>query len=178
MKFSLNLASRSYVNRRALYTGYAALAAVLVITLLLNLLTMYGMTQQTSRTQEKIDALKQTGAAQQSTASTFTEKGLTDLQKSISSANDVLERDSFRWTELLDRLERLMPNRVKVRDIAPDHSKKTIALSCEAKDLTALKLFLDKLYSSGYYERVLLSQQALDEKTSNINFTVQLQGAF
>ncbi len=178
MKFSLNLASRSYVNRRALYIGYATLGAVMVAILLLNLLTMFGMYQQTKNTQDKITALNLRTTSHQTGVPAFTEQGFAALQESISAANEVLERDSFRWTELLDRLERLMPKKVRVRDIAPNHEQRTITLSCESLDLAALKLFLDKLYSSGYYESVLLTQQVIDDKTSHLYFTVQLQGAF
>jgi hypothetical protein len=41
-----------------------------------------------------------------------------------------------------------------------------------------MKRFLDRLYRSGHYQRVLLTAQARDDKAALLQFSVELQGAF
>lgn len=178
MKFNLNLASRSYVNRRALYFGYVVVAVLLLAVLVLNLMTLIGLQQQSAQTQQKIDAIEHQMAERNVAVADYSEQKYATLQRSVAAANDILRRDSFRWTELLDRLEGLMPKHVRLQSVSPDIEKQSIALTCEARDLTALKRFLDNLYASGHYQEVYLSQQSVDDKTRMIKFSVQLKGAF
>jgi len=178
MKFTLNLASRSYVNRKVLYVSYGLVGILLLVVLLINLMTLFDLQTSTTDTREKLAELQTNAASQDADMSGYSAQALANLGKSIDAANDVLRRDSFRWTELLDRFETLMPSRVRIRSITPNYTKQTIAIACEAKDLTAMKRFIDKLNQSGYYRQVLLSQQTLDTKTAIIKFDIELIGGF
>jgi len=177
MKFTLNLASHAYVNRKALYLFYGLVGGLLVLILLINLTTMYGLQRARVDTTQKISELQSRAGADSDMAG-YSPRALAELRQSIAVANELLQRDSFRWTELLDRLETLVPSRVRIRSIGPDYKKKSIAISCEAKDLTSMNRFIDKLNQSGFYDSVLLSQQAFNVKTSILSFNLELFGGF
>lgn len=177
MKFALNLASHSYVNRKALYLVYGLVGGLLLLLLLLNLMTMYGLQRTRVDITQKIADL-QFRAGSDADMAGYSPRALAELRQSIVVANELLQRDSFRWTQLLDRLEKLVPTRVRIRSISPDYKKKSVAISCEAKDLAAMNRFIDKLNQSGLYDRVLLSQQAFNVKTSILSFNLELFGGF
>jgi len=178
MKYTLNLSSRSFVNRRALYASYGLVGGLLLVVLLLNLMTMFDLRRQSIDNRDKIATLQSRVASHDADMANYSAQGLVSLRRSIDAANDVLRRDSFRWTQLLDRLETLVPSRVRVTSISPDYKERSIGVSCEARDLSALKSFLDKLNSSGFYRRILLTQQSLDSRTGNFKFDIELQGGF
>jgi len=178
MKFTLNLASRSYVNRKFLYVTYGLVGMLLLVILLINLLTLIDLHTTTVDTRKKLAALQMSAASQDADMAGYSAQALTKLGQSIDAANEVLRRDSFRWTELLDRFENLVPQRVRVRAITPDYKNQSIAIVCEAKDIAAMKQFIDKLNRSGFYRQVLLTQQSLDSKTSLIKFDIELAGGF
>jgi len=178
MKFTLNLASRSYVNRKVLYASYGLIGFLLLVILLINLLTLIAMSNSMVDTREKLAELQANAASQDADMAGYSPHALATLSKSIDAANDVLRRDSFRWTELLDRFESLVPSRVRIRSIAPDYKAQTIGIACEAKDLAAMKRFIDKLNQSGFYRQVLIIQQSIDPKTSIIKFDIELTGGF
>jgi len=178
MKYSLNLSSRSFINRRALYAAYGLIGGLLLVVLVINLMTMLNLRRQSADTRDKVAALQSRVASHDADIANYSAQGWEELRRSIDSANDVLRRDSFRWTQLLDRLETLVSSRVRVTSISPDYKEGIIGISCEARDLAALKGFLDKLNASGFYRRVVLTQQSLDTKTGNLRFDLELQGGF
>ena len=75
-------------------------------------------------------------------------------------------------------MESVVPRDVRILNIDPDHEKRTVKLSGQAKTLQSLKRFIDNLIKSGYFTHVFLEQQASDSKTKFIRFSITLEGAF
>jgi type IV pilus assembly protein PilN len=184
MKLTLNLADRSYINRRALYLLYLGAFAVLALyTIFQGGLAMrlhqHGKQLGTqlvqlekSRAGER-PAVENSPAAQQS------------LRQEVSLANDILAKDSFRWTTLLDRLEEVTQDGITIRSLQPDYRQGSLRLVAAARELPQLSIFLDRLLASGYFTDVyLLEQSAIKIKDQAglerpaINFSLNLKGAF
>ncbi|MBE0502485.1 MAG: PilN domain-containing protein [Desulfuromonadales bacterium] len=179
MKYTLNLATRSYVNRRALYLCYAVLGALLVTFLMLNLLRFFSLQSEisrndASRTKIEGELLSRSGVD----AVGYDETSYKKLITSIQAANAILQQDSFRWTPLLDQLESIVPRAVRIDKISPDHLNKTVKLSGQAKTLQSLKRFIDNLIKSGNYTHVFLEAQSTEQQTGLIRFSITLEGAF
>jgi len=178
MKYSINLASRSYVNKRALYIGYLVCGVVLVAGLFYTLAYYFDLQSQISTTEARLGELKdKILASQGGDAADYNAARYDKVLVQIHLANGILSRDSFRWTKLLDQLEQVVPGNVRIKSISPDHEENTVELTGVAKGLTDLKKLLDNLIMSGLYEEVLLFDQATD-KSGEIGFSIELLGAF
>ena len=179
MKYTLNLATRSYVNRKTLYLGYAVIGALLLVVLLFNTLRIFSLNSDINQTAVKIKAVEANLLARSGvSAAGFDQNTYANLLVTIQAANEILQRDSFHWTNLLDRMESVVPRDVLIVKILPNHKEMEIKLSGQSKNLKSLKRFIDNLIKSGYYDQVFLEQQARIEDTKVIRFNIRLEGAF
>lgn len=184
MKPNLNLASRTYLNRRLLYASYGL--AILVLALLL---TGWGVVLW--QKQQAVTALKQEitgfkremGLAESDAEDGVPAEKLQALKTRVAFANSVLRKDTFRWTELLDRLETVVPDGVGLRDIQPDYRDGSLRIGGLARNLVKLQLFLDNLLASPDFSSVyLMNQTRLDPRAGQgsqaLSFSLVLKGAF
>ncbi len=185
MKPTLNLASRTYLNRRAVYAFYGFISAVLVILLVMNLTFFFRSHAQSSQLKERMAELTSELASLRGTDADFSPAVQTRLREKISFANELIRKDSFHWIALLDRLEEVLPDGVRIREIQPDHKEASLKLSGLARSLKDLRHFLDRLMLSNGFSDVYLLQQARSEnedtlgrKESVISFSIVVKGAF
>ena len=159
MKYSVNLASRSYVNKKALYLGYCLCIFVLLVGLVYNLGYFFELRSQINTTEIRLQELEEKILASQGgDVAGYTAARYEKVLAEIKQANSILDRDSFRWTALLGKLEEVVPGDVKILSIAPDHEKKTIQLSGMSRRLKDMKRFIDNLIASKNYSDVLFFQ--------------------
>ncbi len=182
MKLTLNLASRSYLNRRALRFSYLTISAVLLLLLLFNL---YGYLSAHDRVGLLNDRLADVDRQQQAETGTLAPKMTISEQEQLIAdvefANDILKRDGFQWTLLLDRLEEVVPEQVYIRGIRPNYEEGSFGLSGSARNVAALRAFLDNLSKSPGFSDFYLLQQALQEQQGGgglIGFSIVVKGAF
>ena len=185
MKLSLNLASRSFINRRALYGFYAFLLSLLVLLLVLNLAFYLRSQSQARHLNERLVEFDRELSERQETALDFSPAAYEEMLEEIAFANEILVKDSFRWTALLDRLEEVVPDKVIIRGIQPDYKSGSLNLTGEARRVEDLKRFLDNLIQSSHFSDVYLLQQAREAGKGrngggqgNIGFTLVVRGAF
>lgn len=180
MKLSLNLASRVYVNRRALMSVYAILTVLLVLLLALNLSSLWRSRAETAKISERLAELQRAGARLPEGETGYSAQALDTATKQVSFANTLLERDHFRWTDLLDQLEETTPYGISIRGIQPDYKSGVVKLSGVALSVADLRRFLDRLAVSPHFSRVFLFQQAniKDSKTGDadgVSFSIELK---
>ncbi len=181
MKLTLNLASRSYLNRRALYFGYAIVIAALTCLLMINVFSSLQTLRHEGQVRQHLAGLESEQAQQAAT----TRKELDARQQNrlladVAFANDILSSDSFRWTELLDRLEKVVPDRVRLRQLKPDYKEGSLRIEGDAKTVTDLRVLLDQLILSPDFTDVyLLSQSRQDGAAGQqvIKYSILIRGA-
>lgn len=182
MKLSLNLASRSYVNERALKWGYLLFALLLLLIFLFQLTTYLQSRQLMLGYQANIKSLEQqlSGAVPEH----FTAGQLAVQQQAISRAEALLQKDAFRWTALFDRLETLLPRDVSIRSFSPNYKDDSLILTGVAKKLTDLQQLLNNLHADSFQQVFLQSQGQVEvigsdesKKTAH-QFTIRLEGVF
>jgi type IV pilus assembly protein PilN len=184
MKLSLNLASRSYLNRRALYGIYSILFALLVLLLVFNLASYLRSQSQARQLQERLAEFDRELAGRQETAAAFSPAAYEETLEEITFANEVLIKDSFRWTALLDHLEEVVPDKVIIRGIQPDYKSGSLNLIGAARRVEDLKRFLDNLIQSSHFSDAYLLQQAREGEKGrkggqgDIGFTIAVREAF
>jgi type IV pilus assembly protein PilN len=179
MKYTLNLATRSYVNRRTLYLCYALSGALLVIVLMFNLLQFLSLRSEISQNDANKKMIEAKLLARSGIdAAGYNANSYKALLVNIRYANEILAKDSFRWTRLLDQLESVVPRQVRILKIDPNHEKRTVKLAGHAKTLKAMKRFIDNLIKSEHYTHVFLDQQATVSEPKVIRFSITMEGAF
>ena len=186
MKPSLNLATKTYLNRRLLYAGYGA-----AIILLLGGLAGFGSYFWHYRQNERVIAASLEQLQQQALEARgankvpFSTAAYQQVLQRIAFYNVVLAKDSFRWTHLLGRLEDLVPDGVGLRSIQPDFNNHSLKIGGLARNLEKLQRFLDNLLAAKDFSAVYLLNQARVQGTpqqpglkDELQFSIVLEGAF
>ena len=186
MKPSLNLATRTYLNRSLLYAGYTV-----AVVLLLGGLVGFGNYFWQYRQAEKVVAASLEQMQQQAMGARganevpFSSAAYQQVLQRISFYNEVLAKDSFRWTHLLSRMEELVPDGVGLRSIQPDFHNRSLKIGGLARNLDKLQRFLDNLLAAKDFSAVYLLNQARVQGTpqhpglqDELQFSIVLEGAF
>ncbi|PNU20805.1 hypothetical protein C2E25_05315 [Geothermobacter hydrogeniphilus] len=160
MRPTINLATHGHLNRRALYAGYVCLCAVLLLGLGVQLADWRASARQSRLLQQRIGELEsQLGINADSTP--INDAEFSAQLKEIRFSNQIIARDSYRWSLLLSRLEEVLPAKVRITSIRPQFKDGTILLRGEARKVEDLQEFLDRLQKSAAFRDVLLLDQAL-----------------
>lgn len=176
MKYTLNLATGAYINRRHLYGLYAGLAFVLVLVLTLNLVNLVRSRARTAEIDARLTELRS-----RDRATAAAEVNPTETQRlaaRIVFANELLIRDAYRWTALFDQLEEHLVSGVSIRGLTPDYKSGELQISGVAASIGDLRRFLDRLAASTVFENVYLKNQSKiknEEETSEITFSIELK---
>ena len=185
MKLTLNLASRTYLNRRALVTFYWVLIVALVALLVFNLLFFYRSQVQAQQIRGHLEELDRDLVKGQGEAQTFNQAAYEDLLIEVEAANGIITKDSFRWSELLGQLEELVPEGVALRSIQPDFKSGSLALQGISEDIPQLRTFLDQLVADERLGEATLLQQSRikvkdpsGQESNAVAFSVDVKGAF
>ena len=158
MKFKLNLASRIYINRRALHFGYGALIGLLLLMLVLNLMNAVLLQRHIGQLQNHLKAFPTPEALAGETSGKLG-RPLEKVIEEIRFANEILEKRSFYWTGFLDQLENLAAEKIKIRSIQPNFKDRNVRLTGLAKNLQDLRQFLEKLSAEAAFSEYLLLDQ-------------------
>jgi len=160
MKLTLNLASRTFVNRRALFGIYTLLGSALGLLLVFNLVFFWRSQLHLRQVREHLTELEQVaGGATGEKGGGMTAASYEQMLERIHFANEVLAQDSFRWTALLSHLEEVVPKKVAVSGIQPDYKERSLRIAGLARGIEDLREFLDNLNDSPYFKEVYLLQQ-------------------
>jgi len=182
MKLTLNLASRPYLNRRALRLTYAVIGALLLVLLLAQLNFWLQSNRQETLLQTRIGDLEQELGIAESGIN-YTPEQFEALSQRIAFSNDLIQKESFRWTVLLDKLEGVMTDNARITAIKPEFKAGNLTLDGQCKSVADLRKLLDSLIASADFRDVYLLSQAegttklasgLEQK--HIVFRVRVQG--
>lgn len=178
----LNLAAEPYRDVRPVWATIAALGAVTLFLLVYNVATGYRYFVETKETRARIGALDvETGTEQKRAADMASVLKTVDL-KSLNSQtrfinNQILAR-SFSWSNLLDQLETVIPNDVRLTSLSPSVQKDgTIQLSlvCSAKTPDGMIRLLNRLFGDPHFSRAFPSAEQTDPATGITTFNVTVQ---
>ncbi len=186
MKLTLNLASRRYVNRRALNHGFIAAAALLVLFCLWSLVGLIEQHELLKQNRQQVAEIEQQlRVLRGGPVKPLSEEERSRIEAQFLIAQRLLEQDAFRWTKLLDRMEALLPAGVSINSFRPDFGKDSLALDGQARSLKEMRQFLDRLLKKGGFQQVYLNSHSrtkvrdyADNEREAVTFSVQLQGVF
>jgi len=182
MKLTLNLASRRYLNERALKWAYLLLLLLFVFLLLMQAREYLQSRQQGLVYQKNIAKLEE--QLQGKIPKRFTAAQIATQQKDYARAESMLQDDAFRWTALFDRLEGLLPSNVSIQSFSPNYKSNSLVISGVAKNLIDLQDLLDNLHADSFSQVFLQNQNRVevldyqDNKRPALAFSILLEGVF
>ena len=151
----LNLASRPYRDYKPVYAVVVVTSLLIAFLMLKNVDTYYRYVSETQHTRAKIAQLEAEaeGEHRRATAADAQLRSvdLVAIDSETKFINARLAERAFSWSELLDRLERVVPNDVRIKSITPTFQKTGLVhleMNCETKTANGMLQTLDKLVAN------------------------------
>ncbi|HEX7190630.1 MAG TPA: hypothetical protein VF381_03555 [Thermoanaerobaculia bacterium] len=137
----LNLASQPYRDYRPVYAVVVVMSLLIAVLMLNNIDTYYRYTTETKTTRATTAKL-QTQAEQEKARAAAADNqlrsfNLTALGNETHFINARLAERAFSWSELLDRLEDVLPRDVRINNIAPSFQSNFVHLEMSFDAKTA-----------------------------------------
>lgn len=184
MRITLNLATRTCINRRAVYFGYGVAMILLATVLAYQVFGVLTLQGESRRVGTDLAAMKSAAGKVQKPQEISPERRR-QLQEEVAFANDLIEKDGFRWTALLGRLEDVAVEGIALRSVQPDFKGRSLRLNGAARSVPQLQTYLDRLIASPDFSEVYLLDQATsagkDERNGEwqgTSFSLAVKGGF
>lgn len=192
MRFTINLATRTYLDYRVVNRVFIAAMAVMLALL------AWGVARVSSNMGE-LRRLKVENAAFEASLSSrpagVSEQEFKRMIASIRFYNEVIEHKTFNWLGLLEQVEKATPEGIALASLTPEKKgtelnidgrskvkateaeKKGTALKIEgrAKSFADVRRYLEKLDASGAFTDVMLlshRDMVVGEKGKGVQFSI------
>jgi Tfp pilus assembly protein PilN len=156
-----NLSTRPFYNERAVHTWLIAVAAVVVVATVFNVSRVIGYSRsdtllatQASRDEARAADLRRQAAQLRSSVDP---KQVEFASADARQANDLIDRRTFSWTELLNRFETTLPDEVRITSVRPHVDRVrgfVLQLNVVARGVDDVKVFIDNLERTGAFGNV------------------------
>jgi len=148
----LNLASRPFRDYRQLYVVVIITSILIAFMLLNNIETGYRYVRDTRTTRGKIDQINRQIELENRKTEEAGQRlrgvNVKLLAEQATFVNARLAERAFSWSELLDRLERILPSDVRIESVSPSFAKDGLVhltLFAVAKNGEGMTSMLDHL---------------------------------
>jgi type IV pilus assembly protein PilN len=162
----LNLAARPYRDYRPIYAVVIATSILIAFLMLNNLDTYARYVHDTRTTRNEITSIQaqiqqEHRRAEAATRDTST-IDLLSLSKEAKFVNTQLAQRAFSWSELLDQLEAVLPDNVRITSISPqfaDNGLVHLSLACEGKSPDTLLTTINRLQRDPHFSNPFPTNQ-------------------
>ena len=177
MRFTINLATRVYVDQRLVSQVCFAVIALLLLVLSWNTFVAFSNLGELHRLESDIATYE---GRLNSRPKDVPEREYTRMLAEIGFFNGVIERKSYNWLGLLDQMENTLPEGVALVSLAPDTKTGMVKIDGRAHSFANLRAYLEKLDESrAFTEVLLLSNQdvSVSDKVKGVQFTISCRMA-
>jgi hypothetical protein len=175
----LNLASRPYRDYRPVYAVVVAMSLITAFLMLNNVETYYRYTRDTRNTREKIASLEaqtqQEREREQSVQQRTKGLDLARLSAQTTFVNAKLAERAFSWSTLLDELESVLADDVRLVSVAPEFREGAIHLSLDfvSKSADGMVKTVNRMNADPQFLHPFPSTQSAIEGGYTFSLTVQ-----
>lgn len=166
----LNLASRPYRDYRPVYAAVVALSLLTAFLLLNNVETYYRYARETQSTRAKIASLEAQAQKerelQQIAERRVANLNLARLDAQTTFVNAKLQERAFSWSVLLDQLESILADDVRLISVSPSFGADgpvELSLEFESKSRDGLMKTLERMYANPQFHDPFPSVESSDE---------------
>jgi Tfp pilus assembly protein PilN len=169
MNFSINLATRVYVDFKKVNLCFGIAGVILSFWLFLSVYTFVDNTAKLKKFTEYKARLSHGADTKK-----VSEADYTDFLANVKNVNSILYRRSYDWLSLLANLERLVPEGVALNRLEPSDKGTTLQLSASARNFSSVRKFIENLEGSQVFSEVYLTNQSTTKEGTQkgLNFTV------
>lgn len=169
MNFTINLATRLYVDFRKVTLVLSAALAVLIFWIFFSIYSMAGNFEQMKKYAVNKPKVGATAATKVSDAdyARFTER--------VKSVNTIIYKRTYDWLLLFDNLEKLVPDGVSLRGLEPSDKGEILKITAVGRNFAAVRKFVENLEFSNTFTDINLTDQSTVKEGSQVkgmNFTV------
>jgi Tfp pilus assembly protein PilN len=155
-----NLSTRPFYNERAVSLWLLALLLVVVVASVFNATrvlqyshndTELGM--QASRDEARAAELRRSAAKVRTTVDP---KQIAFASLEARTANDLIDRRTFSWTDLFNRFETTLPDNVRITAVRPkiDKGQFQLTIAIVARSVDDISQLMDRLQKTGAFTQV------------------------
>jgi Tfp pilus assembly protein PilN len=165
-----NLATQPFYNEGAVRIWLVVFAAVVAVATVANVTAVLRYSRsdtelatQAARDEERAAEVRQ--AAVKLRASVDATQ-IAAAAAQAKRANDLIDRRTFSWTELLNRLEKTLPPEVRLTAVVPNQDRErgiVLAIAVVARGVDDINEFIENLEGTGAFEDVLATEERVDE---------------
>jgi len=178
MRFSINLATRTYIDTRLLNQIIGGLIAVLVLLLGWNVTRVATNLGEQQRLAAEVAVLE---GRLKGKPGDVSEKEFKRQQVRIGLYNGIIDRKSVRWLSMLDLVESATPEGIALSVLAPGKKPGELKLEGRAKSFAAVRRYLETLEGTKSFSNVLLlshQEFLLGEKGRGVQFAISCKVQF
>jgi type IV pilus assembly protein PilN len=166
-----NLATRPFYNERAVHVWLLLVALIVIAATVFNV--SQAMRYRRSDTQLVDAAQRDEARASELQREAGRLRASVDPRRvdvaasAARTANDLIDRRTFSWTELLNHLETTLPDDVHVVSIRPKLDRShgiVLTLNVLARDVDDVNQFLERLEQTGAFRNPRATQERVNEQ--------------
>ncbi len=172
MRFTLNLATRTYINSRQVNLQLGGVGIVLLALLVWNTSVVLS---NSARQKELESDLAVVEARVKASAKGVSDKEYQALLGRIKGVNGIIQRKSFNWLGFLTWLEAVVPDGVMVTSLEPSLKEGKLTINGVARNFQLMRKLLENLEDSKFFTDIYLLSQTevkVDETQKGISFSV------
>ena len=172
MHFTINLATRIHLDHRFLNRLAVCVIAALVVALSWNIVRVSSNMGEQSRLNGEINAIHSRLGAKPIGIS---ETEISRQKNRIIFYNNIIERKSSNWLNLLELFENSTPEGIALSSLTPGKTNKEWKLEGRARSFKTVQQYLEKLEASkNFSDILLLSHQniAAGENVRGVQFSI------
>jgi type IV pilus assembly protein PilN len=178
MRFSINLATRTYIDQRLLHQ-----ISVLVVTVLV-LLCGWNVTRMSwnlGEQQRLVSEIKVLEGSSNIRPDGVSEKDYARQQGRVRFFNEIIDRKGTDWLNLLELVEMATPEGISLAAFTPGKKRGELRLDGYARSFAVVRQYVEKLEGSKSFSDVLLlshQEMIVGEKGRGVQFSVSCKVQF
>ena len=169
MNFSINLATRVYVDFKKVNLCLAVAGVILSSWLAFSIYTCFDNAAKLKKFAEyKAKLTHEAGTKKVS------ESDYTAFLVDVKNVNSILYKRSYDWLSLLANLELLVPEGVVLKKLEPADKGAVLKLSASARNFSGVRKFIESLEGSKFFSEIYLTDQTFikEDGQKGLNFSV------
>jgi Tfp pilus assembly protein PilN len=166
-----NLSTRPFYNEQAVHLWLGVLALVVVGATAFNVsrVLRYSQSDTQLATQASQDEAKAAGLRRQAARvrASIDTKQLDFASAEARQANDLIDRRTFSWTELFNRLETTLPDDAHIASVQPKIDKSgviVLTIKVTARTVDDVSRFMERLEKTGAFARLYSVEDRFDDQ--------------
>lgn len=158
-----NLSTRPFYNERAASLVIGLLAIAVAVVTVYNVTQLASLTARHAALRDRVDVAERRTAELRAEAArsrgTVDQQRLDTVALAAQEVNAIIDRRTFSWTELFNRIEATLPDDVRITSVRPDHDQPgtfLVTFTVEARGVEGVDAFMEALESTRMFRDVLV----------------------